>query len=49
MDLLLPDIPEFLRAVIVVLVATIAMLVAFLAASIICRDSRRLGGANPCI
>ena len=44
MDLLLPDIPEFLRAVIVVLVATIAMLVAFLAASIICRDSRRRGG-----
>lgn len=44
MDMLLPDIPEFLRTIIIALVATIAMLVAFLAASIICRDSRRRGG-----
>lgn len=44
MDLLFPDIPEFLRAVIVMLVATIAMLIAFLAASIACRDSQRRGG-----
>ena len=32
MDMLLPDIPEFLRTIIIALVATIAMLVAFLAA-----------------
>lgn len=38
------DTPEFLRTVIVVLVATIAMLVAFLAASIVCKDSHRRGG-----
>ncbi len=44
MDFLFPDIPEFLRVVIAALVATIAMLVAFLAASIVCRDSRRRGG-----
>lgn len=44
MDMLLPDIPEFLRTIIIALVATIAMLVAFLAVSIICRDSRRRGG-----
>lgn len=44
MDMLLPDIPEFLRTIIIALVATIAMLVAFLAASIICRDSRHRGG-----
>lgn len=44
MDFPSPDTPEFLRTIIVALVATIAMLVAFLAASVICRDSRRRGG-----
>lgn len=44
MDSPSPDTPEFLRTIIVALVATIAILVAFLAASIICRDSRRRGG-----
>lgn len=44
MDLPFIDTPEFLHTVIAALVATIAMLAAFLAASIICSDSRRRGG-----
>lgn len=44
MSSLFLEISEPMRAVIAALVATIAMLAAFLAASVICKDSRRRGG-----
>lgn len=44
MSALFPGIPEAAQTLIVVLVAAIVMLIAFLAASIACKDARRKGG-----